>query len=124
MRERVSRITSSALIASGRRFAFSGLEEYYWRWFVFGHLRQFVSARTAVLVSSAAFTAHHAIVVGSEFRGAWGMTVFACAGVALGGAVWARLYERSGSLVGPWLSHALVDAALMMVGYELLWPLR
>jgi membrane protease YdiL (CAAX protease family) len=41
-------------------------------------------------------------------------------GVAVGGAVWARLYDRSGSLLGPWLSHLLVDAAIFFVGYELL----
>jgi hypothetical protein len=39
--------------------------------------------------------------------------------VAAGGAAWAWLYEKSGTLAGPWLSHALADAALMTVGYRL-----
>jgi membrane protease YdiL (CAAX protease family) len=42
--------------------------------------------------------------------------------VALGGVFWAWLYHRSGSLLGPWLSHALVDLAVMAIGYAMLWP--
>jgi membrane protease YdiL (CAAX protease family) len=41
------------------------------------------------------------------------------AGVAIGGAFWAWLYNKSGSLYGPWLSHALVDAAIFAIGYDL-----
>jgi uncharacterized protein len=39
--------------------------------------------------------------------------------VAVGGAFWAWLYQRTGSLYGPWLSHLLVDAAIFLVGYDL-----
>lgn len=39
--------------------------------------------------------------------------------VAVGGVFWAWLYDRSGSLLGPWLSHLLVDAAIFTVGYGL-----
>ena len=39
--------------------------------------------------------------------------------VAVGGAMWAWLYERTGSLLGPWLSHLLVDAAIFAIGYDL-----
>jgi membrane protease YdiL (CAAX protease family) len=41
------------------------------------------------------------------------------ASVAVGGALWAWLYRRSGSLLGPWLSHMLVDAALMAAGWDM-----
>jgi membrane protease YdiL (CAAX protease family) len=40
--------------------------------------------------------------------------------VAAGGAVWAWVYHRSGSLLGPWLSHMLVDAGIFLVGYQML----
>ena len=33
--------------------------------------------------------------------------------------LWAWLYERTGHLAGPWISHALADAALMWVGYQM-----
>jgi len=39
--------------------------------------------------------------------------------IAIGGAAWAWLYQRSGSLVGSWLSHMLVDAAIFVIGYDL-----
>jgi membrane protease YdiL (CAAX protease family) len=45
----------------------------------------------------------------------------AALGVAAGGAVWAWVYERSGSLLGPWLSHLLIDAAVFLVGWDLLF---
>jgi len=37
----------------------------------------------------------------------------------VGGTVWAWAYHRSGSLVGPWLSHAAIDAAIFLVGYDM-----
>lgn len=97
------------------------LEEYYWRWFVFGSSRRLISTPAAIVLSSLAFTAHHVIVVGAYLHGAWLMTVLFSVAVAGGGAVWAWLYERTGSLYGPWLSHLLVDAAIMTVGYDMIF---
>jgi uncharacterized protein len=42
------------------------------------------------------------------------------AGVAVGGAFWAWLYERTGSIFGPWLSHLLIDAGIFWIGYDLI----
>jgi membrane protease YdiL (CAAX protease family) len=39
--------------------------------------------------------------------------------VAGGGVAWAWLYDRSNSLYAPWLSHLLIDAAVMAIGYDL-----
>jgi membrane protease YdiL (CAAX protease family) len=39
--------------------------------------------------------------------------------VAVGGAFWAWLYERTGSIYSAWLSHLLIDAGIFWVGYEL-----
>jgi hypothetical protein len=96
----------------------SMLEEYYWRWFVFGRLRELVPARAAIAISSLAFMAHHVIVLRAYLP--WGMTALVSAAVAAGGAAWAWLYQHTGSLYGPWLSHLLVDAAIMAVGYDLI----
>jgi hypothetical protein len=95
------------------------LEEYYWRWFVFGQLERRMRAANAVVLSSLAFMAHHVLVIG-EFLGSYGLTTWLFSlGVALGGAWWALLYRWSRSLYGPWVSHMLVDVALMGIGYEL-----
>jgi membrane protease YdiL (CAAX protease family) len=98
------------------------LEEYYWRWFVFGWLRREVSFAAAVVVSSLGFMAHHVIVLAVYFPERFfsaALPFSLC--VAAGGAVWAWLYERTNSVYAPWLSHLLVDAAIMAVGYDLLF---
>lgn len=93
------------------------LEEYYWRWFVFGHLRRSIPEGIAAVLSSLAFMSHHVLVIG-EFAGGYGpLTWILASTVAVGGLVWAGLYQRSRSLYGPWLSHALVDAGLLWIGY-------
>jgi uncharacterized protein len=103
--------------------AHSLLEEYYWRWFVFGRLRAQTRPALAGFISSVGFMAHHVIVLHQLTGGAWGPLVLLSLGVAIGGAAWAWIYHRSGSLYGAWWSHGLVDAGLMLVGYDLLWPL-
>jgi len=97
----------------------SAAEELYWRGFVFGGLRGVSRPGWANLWSSAGFTAHHVILL-SVFLGwssAWTWTLSLAVGV--GGAFWAWLYQRSGSLLGPWLGHLLVDAAIFIVGWDL-----
>jgi membrane protease YdiL (CAAX protease family) len=57
-----------------------------------------------------------AIFLGPEQ--ALAITLFTlCVGV--GGVAWAWLYQKSGSLYAPWLSHLLVDGALFAVGFDL-----
>jgi membrane protease YdiL (CAAX protease family) len=99
------------------------LEEYYWRWFVFGWLRRYMPLGLAIAVSALGFMAHHTILLGEYFPGGfWTVAVPLSAGVAVGGAVWAWVYARTGSLYAPWLSHLLVDAALMPIGWTMLSP--
>lgn len=95
------------------------LEEYYWRWFVFGELQRFSTFATAAVVSSLGFMAHHVLVLGKYFGfDSWQTWAFSLC-IAVGGAVWAWLYRRSGSLLGPWISHLLVDAAIFGLGFEI-----
>lgn len=97
----------------------SAAEELYWRGFVFGELRRACRTVCAVLASSVGFAAHHVILLAVFFGWrspwTWGLSL----AVAGGGAFWAWLYQRTGSLVGPWLGHLLVDAAIFSVGWDL-----
>lgn len=95
----------------------SFLEEYYWRWFVFGRLQRWTSLSAAVVVSSLGFMAHHVFVVAAYFGWTNPLTYFFSISVAVGGGVWAILYRRSGNLVAPWLSHLIVDAAIFLIGF-------
>lgn len=96
------------------------LEEYYWRWFVFGRLRMLTRLPLAVVISSLGFAAHHVLVLALYFSWTspftWGFSL--C--VAVGGTLWAWLYHNSDSLTAPWLSHALVDAAIFAIGYQMI----
>lgn len=96
------------------------LEEYYWRWFVFGQLRRLISLPAAIFISGIGFMAHHVCVV-SVFFGWFSIwSIGLSLAVAVGGMIWAWLYQRTESLFGPWISHAFVDAALFIVGYDLI----
>jgi membrane protease YdiL (CAAX protease family) len=94
-------------------------EEYYWRWFVFGQLRESMPLAGAIAISSLGFMSHHVLVVAKFLSGYGFYTWFFSICVATGGALWAWLYHRTRSLYGPWLSHFLVDTGLMWIGYDL-----
>jgi membrane protease YdiL (CAAX protease family) len=99
------------------------LEEYYWRWFVFGQLRELTRLVPAIVISSLGFMAHHVLVIGTYFGFFSPATWLFSLCVAIGGGVWAWLYNRTGSLLGPWVSHLFVDATIFLVGYEIAGPL-
>jgi membrane protease YdiL (CAAX protease family) len=99
------------------------LEEYYWRWFVFGRMGRLMPVGLATVISAIAFTLHHIIVLWHYFSHAPLVALLFSVGVGVGGALWAALYQRSGSLVGPWLSHLLVDAAIFSIGMHMVWPM-
>jgi len=98
----------------------SFLEEYYWRWFVYDLLKRFVSVPLANIISSLGFMAHHVILLSVYFGWESPMTWLCSAGVAIGGVLWAWLYEKSGTLVWSWISHMIVDAGLFVLAYVLM----
>jgi uncharacterized protein len=119
----VSTPAQFVLLGAFMSLVHSLLEEYYWRWFVFGQLQRYIAPVAAILVSSLAFTAHHVIVLAAYFGAAnWPLIVLFACGVAAGGAFWAWLYWNRKSLGPVWTSHVLVDISLMLIGFDLLWP--
>lgn len=96
------------------------LEEYYWRWFVFGELRSLVRVGAAIAISSLGFMAHHVIVLGTYLGWQSPATYLFSLAIAIGGAVWAWMYHRSGTLYAAWVGHLLVDAAIFAIGYDLI----
>ncbi|MGH7134699.1 MAG: lysostaphin resistance A-like protein, partial [Pirellulales bacterium] len=94
-------------------------EEYYWRWFVFGQLAESLPLAAAITISSVGFMSHHVLVVGKFLHSYGAYTWFFSICVAIGGALWAWLYHVTRSLYAIWLSHFMVDAGLMWIGYDL-----
>ena len=98
-------------------FVHSGLEEYYWRWFVYGELKQQMPRGWAILFSSLGFMAHHVILLGIYFGFSSPLAYFFSAAVAVGGAVWAWWYDRQERILPCWVSHMIVDAGIFGLGY-------
>src|SRR5262249_22023903 len=102
----------------------SVLEEYYWRWFVFGRLRRLIRPASAAALASLAFMGHHVVVL-AVFIPGWErfftLALPLAFGLGVGGAVWSWLYHRSGSIYAAWISHLIIDASIMAVGYEMVF---
>ena len=113
----------AALVAIALFYAIlhSGFEEFYWRGFVFRGLNEYLGVAPSVFLSSLAFMSHHVLVLAKFFGYASLMTYLLALSVAVGGAIWAYLYHRCSSLIPGWISHALVDAALFIIGYMLVF---
>jgi len=98
----------------------TALEEYYWRWFVFGLLKGRLPVLWAAIISALAFGLHHFVVLGVWF-GINGLAVVLTLGVVAAGLFWALLYQRCRNWYAPWLSHLLADLGVMIVGHDLLF---
>ena len=99
----------------------SFLEEVYFRWFLHARLERRLGFWLAAVWSGLAFMAHHVVVLVTYLGFAswltWGLSL----AVAIGGVLWAWLYRRSGSLGAPWISHAIVDAGIFLIGYHVVF---
>jgi len=95
------------------------LEEYYWRWYVYGRLRKLVRPPVAYFGASLAFAGHHYIILGAFFS--TGLTAALGTCVALGGGLWCWLFQRHNSIIGCWISHMMADGAIFYVGYQVIY---
>ncbi len=99
----------------------SFLEEYYWRWFVFGELQRLWSTTSALVFSSLAFMSYHVILLWNFFPEQIFTAVLPVSlAIACGGVLWAWIYSWERSLFAVWVSHLLVDGALVFVEYQML----
>jgi len=96
----------------------SALEEFYWRWFVYGQLQRRVSRWMAHAVAALAFGGHHLIITLQFFSVSLALFLTTC--VVAGGFIWSIMYERQGTVIGCWVSHICVDVMLMIIGFQLI----
>jgi hypothetical protein len=97
------------------------MEEYVWRWFVFRKCEAIWGGKPGLVVAALAFTAHHVIALAAQFN--WGITLLGSLGVFIGGATWNWLYLRYRSIWPGYVSHAIVDLAIFIIGYRLIFGL-
>jgi membrane protease YdiL (CAAX protease family) len=99
-------------------FINSAIEEYFWRWYVFGRLSRILPVVPAMIIAGFAFGAHHYVVLATYFP-VWSTALFGT-GVAIGGMIWCWQMAYQRSLAGAWVSHIIVDiVAMVAVGYPL-----
>jgi membrane protease YdiL (CAAX protease family) len=95
------------------------MEEYVWRWFVFRKCEIVLGGKAAVAASAIGFTAHHVIALAAQFN--WTVTALASTGVFIGGATWSWLYLRYRSVWPCYVSHAIADVPIFVVGWQLIF---
>lgn len=115
----ISSVPIFLLFATFLSIFHSLLEEYYWRWFVFTGLKQRFSPIVAGIIGSIAFAGHHYIILSQFFP--LPITLLLGTFVGVGGAWWCYSFHKTGTLFGNWMSHALIDAAIMVVGFVLMF---
>ncbi|MEO8083392.1 MAG: CPBP family intramembrane glutamic endopeptidase [Ardenticatenales bacterium] len=110
-----------AILGAFYALVHSGLEEAYWRGLVFTALRARTTAAVTIAVTSVAFALHHVVLLTTLMPGRLPLALFLSLCVGVGGAAWGVQRSRSGSLLGAWLGHAVVDAAIFGVGWLVLF---
>jgi membrane protease YdiL (CAAX protease family) len=97
----------------------SMMEEYVWRWFCFRQCEVLLGGAGGVLASALGFTLHHIIALAGQFPAV--VTVLGSVGVFCGGAMWSWLYLRYRSVWPCYVSHAIVDLPIFILGYHLIF---
>jgi membrane protease YdiL (CAAX protease family) len=95
----------------------SGLEEYYWRWFLYRRLTKTMRWNHAAVLSSCGFMLHHVLILGTYFGFTHWVTWLGSIGCAVGGLYWCWSYKRFDNVYPLWISHGIIDAAIFVVGY-------
>lgn len=107
------------LFAAWLSFGNSLLEEFVFRWFVDSRLRILgVPLLLAIPISALIFTIHHVIVLAAFFDTR--IVLIGSTGVFIGGVIWSVILRCSGSVIPGWISHALVDIAIVIIGASML----
>ncbi|MBF2080200.1 MAG: CPBP family intramembrane metalloprotease [Synechococcales cyanobacterium T60_A2020_003] len=96
------------------------VEEYVWRWFVYQKCAVLVKEPYAVYLSALCFTLHHIIAL-AGYTGNTLVTIFGSLGVFGAGAIWSLCFLRYQSLWACYVSHALADLAIALIGWDLLF---
>ncbi len=95
------------------------LEEYVWRWFVYEKCRLLVGSVTAVALAAFLFTIHHIVALSCQFQ--IPVVIVGSVGVFIGGLIWSWCYLKTGSIWAGYVSHILVDIAVFVVGWMILF---
>ena len=94
----------------------SFLEEMYWRYSIFGGLKQITTNLAAMVISSLGFTAMHIMYFIGLFESVPAIVVLTIFTFAFG-VFWAWLYEKTRSIPHVWINHMLVNIPIFYIEY-------
>ena len=102
----------------------SSIEEYFWRWFVFGRLKAAKGFTFALIAATLGFGFHHVLILNTFFEPQyfWSATMVFCGLISTGGAIWCWMTHKTGSVFAGWISHMIIDAGAMLIGVDMLIP--
>jgi uncharacterized protein len=95
------------------------IEEFTWRWFVCNKCQILIPGTAAIFLSSLFFTLHHIFVLAAYTTG-WVVFLGSFA-VFVAGVIWSHCYLTYRSLWSSYISHAIADLALAIIGWQILF---
>jgi membrane protease YdiL (CAAX protease family) len=110
-------LTQNFLLYSALIIIFNSLlEELFWRYAIFGGLRQMLSLKWAMIISSLGFAGMHLMYYTGLFDSLSIIllltTITFCFGM-----FWAWLYQKTKSIPHVWVNHMLVNVPLFYIEY-------
>ena len=93
------------------------LEEFFFRGFAYLELKKSTGKKTALLISSLAFSLYHISIMSSWFT--LPLMFLLLSGLFVGGLIFNWLNESSNSLYSSWMVHMFSNFAINIIGYSL-----
>jgi uncharacterized protein len=95
------------------------IEEFTWRWFVCNKCQILIPRTAAIFLSSLFFTLHHIFVLAAYSN--WQIVILGSFAVFVAGLIWSLCYLTYRSLWPSYISHAIADLALAIIGWQILF---
>ena len=110
-------LTENFLLYSAGIIVLNSLvEEFFWRYSIYGGLKSYFSIPVAMIVSSIGFAGSHMLYFIGLFD-SLAIIVFLTLASFTFGCFWVWLYERTRSVPHVWINHMLVNLPLFYVEY-------
>ena len=96
-------------------FCNSLLEEFLFRFVAFIKLSEYTTKNIAYIFSSCLFALYHVAMIGASFP--FPLLLLALVGLAIGGAIFNYVDDKSKSIYNSWIIHMFADFAIMTIWY-------
>lgn len=96
-------------------FCNSLLEEFLFRYVAFIKLSEYTRKNIAYIFSSGMFALYHVAMIGGSFP--FPLLLLALAGLAVGGAIFNYVDDKSRNIYNSWIIHMFADFAIMTIWY-------